>query len=290
VEGTWSAIWREYDVEFTNPYLFRTRTAFQNTASWRKEYRKGYDYERTRGQTSLGRELVKHLNGTAGVRLDRNVVYNLDPNIAATTPDLLDARAMFLGLNWDNANDFFFPTRGARIRSSFERYGGGLGGDLDMHRAEVESYHYHPLWGPFTAAVALRGGWSDTFGKTQDVPVFERFFMGGGNTVRGYKERDVGPRSPIDDNPLGGRKMAGATVETRFPLFWRFRGALFVDGGQVAEEWFHVRPAVWKYSAGAGIRFVTPVGPFRLDGGYKLNRDKGDLETYRIHFSLGESF
>ena len=82
----------------------------------------------------------------------------------------------------------------------------------------------------------------------------------------------------------------GSSMEMRFPLFWKLRGAFFVDGGQVANQWKGVQFGDWKYSAGGGIRVVTPVGPFRLDAGYKLNRDKDDRETYRIHFSVGEAF
>ncbi len=289
IAGTWSAIWREYSAEFVNPYFFSTRTEFRNSALWRQETRKGYVFERTRGETGFGRQLTPRIKGSITARIDRNIVYDLDPNIAATTPALTDSRALALGFNRDTANDFFFPTRGARTQLSLERFGSFLGGQLDLHRVSVQSFHYHPLGGPFIGALALRGGVISPYGRSNEVPIYERFFFGGANSVRGYDERGVGPKS-VDQSPLGGRRQLGSSIETRFPLFWRLRGALFVDGGQVGDRWSQVFPRLWKYSAGGGIRFVTPVGPFRLDAGYKLNRDPGDLETWRIHFSLGESF
>lgn len=289
LSGTWSAIWREYGLEFVNPYFWETRTEFRAQSLWRKEYREGYDFERTRGEAGFGRPLTRYLNATVSARVDRNIVYNLDPNIAATTPERSDARALSVALNRDTSNDFFFPTEGSRVRASVERYGGALGGLLDLHRMTLQGFHYRPVWRRLTAAFALRSGVVTPYGSTPEVPVFERYFTGGGNSVRGYDERDVGPKS-ADGAPLGGRRQLSSTIEARFPLFWRLRGAVFVDGGQVGQDWDDVSPRRWKYSAGGGLRFVTPVGPFRLDFGYKLNRDPDDLDPWRLHFSLGESF
>ncbi|MBV9080648.1 MAG: BamA/TamA family outer membrane protein, partial [Elusimicrobia bacterium] len=113
--------------------------------------------------------------------------------------------------------------------------------------------------------------------------------MGGGTTVRGYRERGIGPKSPEGD-PLGGIRQLGGSAELRYPIISRLRGAIFIDGGQVGDHWDDVRPRHWKWGAGTGIRFLTPVGPFRLDWGHKLNHDPDDRSRYRFHFSLGESF
>ena len=84
--------------------------------------------------------------------------------------------------------------------------------------------------------------------------------------------------------------MLGGNAELRFPIVWRFTGALFIDGGQVADRFSGVETNAWRYGGGAGIRFKTPVGPFRLDYGHKLNPASGDKDHWRLHFSLGESF
>lgn len=289
VSSLLSAIWKEDALNFVNPYFFDTRTEARALLSWRQEYRTGYTFERTRGETSLGRDLTRHVKGNIALRLDRNIVYEVSPDVAATTPQVSDARSVAVAFNRDTSNDFFFPSRGTRSAVSFERFGDGLGGLINMHRVTLDSNAYRSVGREVVLASALRWGYSQPYGATSDIPVFERFFMGGANSVRGYPERGVG-RKDSTDAPLGGRRRFGSSLELRFPLVWKFRGAIFVDGGQVADRWVDVSPARWKYSAGGGVRLLTPVGPLRVDAGYKLNRDPGDTETYRIHFSVGEAF
>src|SRR5262249_46477825 len=161
--------------------------------------------------------------------------------------------------NRDTADDPFFPRRGARTRLLLERDGGFLGGDIDMDKAVLETTLYRTLWGPLTAALTARAGALATFNGRTEAPIFHRFFTGGANTVRGWKERYVGPKAP-GGAPLGGDWLAGASAELRFPLFWRLGGALFIDGGQVASTSDGVAPAFWKLGAGGGVRLRTPVG------------------------------
>jgi len=284
-----SAIWRENRLDFVNPFFFETHTEQRTSLSWRRELRDGYDYERTRGETGLGRDLTRFTKGNVALRLDRNHVANVSPEVAATTPQSSDGRSLALGFNRDTSDDYFFPTKGTRNVVSLERFGDFLGGFINMHRVVVDATHYSPLFRRVVLANALRSGYSQPYGDSQEIPVFERFFLGGANSVRGYGERRVGDRDSTDA-PLGGKRRFSSSVELRFPLFWKFRGAAFVDGGQVANHWSGVSPRFWKFSAGGGIRLVTPVGPFRLDAGYKLNRDPGDTELWRLHFSVGEAF
>ncbi|MBV9079802.1 MAG: BamA/TamA family outer membrane protein, partial [Elusimicrobia bacterium] len=156
LSGTWSAIWRENRLDFTNPYFWDTRTELRTTALWRREDRDGYKFERIRGELNFGRKLSRFVSGSAGLRWDHNIIYDVVPGIAVTTPDFPDARSVVLGVNRETANDFFFPTMGSRTRLSLERFGGFLGGLLDVNRATLESDLYRPVGGPLVGALALR--------------------------------------------------------------------------------------------------------------------------------------
>jgi outer membrane protein assembly complex protein YaeT len=289
LSGTYSALWLEFKAELVNRYLFGTRTEQRTQASWRHEEREGYELEKILGRVSLGRRLTKHIHAAPGYRLQRTLVFNVDPAISATTPEKSLTSGVDLGLNWDNTDDFFFPTRGVRAGLTLERTGGALGGDVHFNKATANAATYQSLWRRVVGVASARAGAARPFQPSREVPVFERLFIGGARTLRGYRERGVGPRSASGD-PLGGEALLGANAEIRFPIYWRFWGAVFADAGQVANHAGGVRPSEWKRSTGCGLRFRTPVGPFRLDYGYKLNPDPGDEDLWRLHFSLGEAF
>lgn len=287
--GTVSRIWREYKLDYINPYFFNTRTEQRVSLSWRSEDREGHDFERILGSLGLGRELMKNIRGSVAYQVKKTITFNVDPEIVSISPERSDGRSLVATLNRNTTNDPFYPTWGSRSRLQLQRSGGALGGNIDFNKVYIDVRTYEHIWGPFTGAMALRGGVIQEFDPSQQVPIFERFFMGGANSVRGYKERDVGPQDSLG-SPLGGEWLFGSSVELRFPLFWKFTWALFVDGGQVGPKPNNVDISKWKFGGGGGIRFKTPVGPIRLDYGYKLNRDVNDIDPWRIHFSLGESF
>lgn len=284
-----SAIWLEHSLDFTNRHFLGTRTQQTLKAVWRREDRQGYDSEETRGRAGFSRLLGWHWIGSTYYRIKRTVAYNVDPEIALTTPGETIAGTVGVGLNRDTSDDYFFPRRGTRAAVTLERTGGFFGGNLHFLKGSWDASAYRPIWGPVIGAVTARFGAIQPTGPTTEIPIYERFFTGGANTVRGYRERGVGPTDSLG-SPLGGRYVAGARAETRAPLFWRLTGALFIDAGQVDDQTRLVRPGLWKAGAGAGIRVRTPVGPLRLDAAYKVNPNPGDRDRWRLHLSVGEAF
>lgn len=285
----WSRIWLETRADLVTRYFFKTRTQLKTSLGWRQETREGYSFERTMASATFGRSLWRQLTGSAGYQVERNVTFNVNPQIAALTPSLSDSRSLVAGLEWEGANDLFFPTDGVRARIRGQRAGGGLGGTIHFNKVSGEVKLYEALGQGWVGAIAFRGGVASPFLPSTEVPIFDRFFTGGANSVRGYRERGVGPKDNLGD-PLGGTWTGGSSVELRFPLFWRFMGAAFVDGGTTALSRREALPSEWKYSTGGGLRLKTPVGPIRLDYGYKLNPAPDDRDLWRLHLSLGEAF
>jgi outer membrane protein insertion porin family len=139
----------------------------------------------------------------------------------------------------------------------------------------------------FVFAVSFGGGAANGLGGTEELPLVERFFLGGGTTVRGYEQDTLGPKGE-DDSPTGGNVFVLTNWEMRLPLGKGFGLVPFVDAGNVWQT-LDDFDAELKYTVGAGLRYKTPVGPVRVDYGYKLNRDSGE-STGEVHFSFGHAF
>ena len=141
-----------------------------------------------------------------------------------------------------------------------------------------------------TLATRLKAGLIQEFGKTKSIPVSDLFFAGGATTVRGYDEQLLGP-SAIDKNgnriALGGKMVFISNVEFRIPVYWLFIGEIFIDAGNVWRELYQFSPLDVKISYGAGIAFITPIGPIRFDYGIKLKPEKSEDDTA---FHLGFYF
>lgn len=284
-----SGIWLEHRVDFVNRYFFGTRTEQAMRVLWRREDRQGYDSEEVRGRLGFSRALGWDWTGSTFYRLKRTVTYNIDREIALTTPDETVVGTVGVGLARDTSDDHFFPRSGTRSGATLERTGGFFGGNVHFLKASWDGAFYRRLWGPFVGAISGRFGAMRPTGSTRAIPIYDRFFTGGANSVRGYRERGVGPTDSLGA-PLGGGFLAGARLETRVPLFWRLTGAAFIDGGQVGDQTRLVRPGLWKSGAGGGLRVRTPVGPLRADVAYKVNPDPGDRDFWRVHLSVGEAF
>ncbi len=288
--GMLSRIWLEYKAEFTNRHFLNSLTELHGSSAWRSETRKGYDLETFKNTVSLGRKLTPQVSASVQYSLQRSLLFHVDPLLSDETPSLSDIHTGGISLNRDTTDDFFYPTRGMRSELTLERAGGIWGGNINLYRGLLKNTAYARLFGGVTGLLSARGAFVQETGSTREVPVFERLFMGGANSVRGYSERGLGPMDSLG-NPLGGKVLLGANAELRFPIYKKLQGAIFLDGGQVAYSLAGAAPKRWEYGAGAGLRYRTPVGPIRVDFGYKLNPDKPVTpELWRLHLSIGEAF
>jgi outer membrane protein insertion porin family len=125
--------------------------------------------------------------------------------------------------------------------------------------------------------------------KVNDVPIFDRYFLGGANTLRGFSFRKVGPKD-VDGEPVGGNTYLNGTAEYTFPIVERVRGAVFFDIGDVWRDAYEMNLGDIKSDAGVGVRLNLPVGPLRLDYGYPIQTDRQTGKTGKIQFSVGYQF
>lgn len=198
----------------------------------------------------------------------------------------------------DTRDYIWDPTFGTRFSVGIEFFGGPLGGDINIYKPTL-SYSYNKKlftigdW-PFVFSIANRFGWVKEFSDTKQVPVYERYFLGGADTVRGYNSN--GQIGPLD----GGMVYYVANLEFKFPLAREkkrtiVQWAFFVD---IGNSWYSfddislkigTPKRYLKAGAGFGIRFTTPAFPIRLDWGYGFNHKAGE-QLSDIYFTIGNLF
>lgn len=190
---------------------------------------------------------------------------------------------------YDSRDNFLDPHKGIYANVSLDWSESSIVGDQDFYKIMGEGRLFHPLSSRLIAALSIRAGYIGIYGRTTKVPIQERFFAGGGNTVRGFKEDSLGP---IDDDtglPLGGRLLWINNLELRYPLYKRIIGVVFFDTGNVwesREDFENISP---REGAGIGIRWLTPIGPVRLDYGMALDK-RPDEGRDRFYLSIGHAF
>jgi outer membrane protein insertion porin family len=201
-------------------------------------------------------------------------------------------------LEWDTRDDLFSPRRGvlvsAQLLSSFDF----LGADASLDRLILAFAGFAPL-GRSVLAASLRTGGINPRDPCEDpcptdnlrVPIATRFYAGGRVTHRAFPTDGLGTPEVFDPEgrPIGGGGQLIANFEWRFPLFSVIGGHAFVDAGNVWPNWRDIDPAALRWGAGLGLRVDTPVGPFRLEYGWKLDREPGESPG-EWFFSFGNPF
>jgi outer membrane protein assembly factor BamA len=138
-------------------------------------------------------------------------------------------------------------------------------------------------------ATSFRAGMVFPYGQDDEVPLQERYFNGGENTVRSFREGLLGPKD-ANGEPLGGEGWSVASIEARQRLQGRLEAALFVDAGTVAsdvEDWIRFEQP--SFGLGGGLRYMLPVGPVRLDGAWNPD-PREDESGGAVHLTVGLSF
>jgi outer membrane protein insertion porin family len=140
----------------------------------------------------------------------------------------------------------------------------GLGGDVNTVTFSASGQKYWNLaWDTILSVNGEIGMVDDT--NDDGVPIFDRQFLGGARTLRGFEFRDVGPRDAASKEVIGGNSMGWLSLEYTVPLFEQVRGAVFYDAGFVNEDSFDFNPSDIYSDAGVGLRLNLPFGPLAFD-------------------------
>jgi len=275
-----------YDLSFTEPWLFDiplwSKFDIWNMA---RQY-DTYDLDSKGGGFTFGYPIWEYVSGYVGYRLSSDNIKDIDSDASSYVirqkGDTTTSR-LTLTLSRDTTDDNIFPSTGSKSSLSMEYVGGFLQGNADFNKYNLSSAKFFSL--PLDTVFSMRGrlGYlQETGGK--EAPVYERFYLGGINSLRGL--RLVGPKDPLTDDEIGGLTMLNFNAEFIFPLIKNagMKGLFFFDTGNAWENGYHISDM--RKTAGAGIRWYSPIGPLRLEWGHVLDR-KGGEPASRWEFSIG---
>lgn len=292
-----SSLDRRFILQYYEPWFLNSITAFRTffLAEHRKELNvdtRETRYRLSRYAVSAGVERKLSAAIKAELFYDFSVVntYDVKPDVVLSREDTgsLVISGLRLGIIYDTRDDPFSPSAGilsglyAKITSPL------FFSESDFIKLSFYGNLYHELLPGLVIAASIRGGVAEGYGGTSELPIVERFFLGGRTTVRGYEQDTLGPKGS-DGNPTGGNIFIMQNLEMRIAMGKGIGLVAFLDGGNV---WPNIKDMAFsdgKFTAGLGCRYDTPVGPLRIDYGHKLRRER-DESRGEIHFSIGHAF
>ncbi len=287
---------------FTEPWLFDYPIsggfdAFLTERNRDNNTGYAYDEKRIGGDLRLGKSFNDNFSVGSTYRLEQIKIGNLEDNSSA---DLAaeEGTNVVSSVGFSTTNDYrdspIVPTSGLVVNNSFDVAGGPLGGDKDFYRLQTGGSYYVPLkFNELTTVLELSGrtGMVKAYGDSDRVPIFERYFLGGAQSVRGYNERKVGPLDPVTQEPIGGETMLVGNVEYTVPIIDILKAAVFYDIGNVWSKVEDYGDGGLKAGTGLGLRVKTPIGPINLDYGIPLNSEPGEQKkSGKFYFSVSRGF
>jgi outer membrane protein assembly complex protein YaeT len=288
----YSSLERTFQAAVTQPHFLARGQSLRVASRLGVERTPAYDAERLTGEARVARAFGEHWSGSLGWAWSWSAV----GDASQRADHLLDdpERRVFLqgpraSVRRSTVSDPLDARDGSRVELTATPWLPGLGSDVGFVALEANAAAFEPL-GPTVVAGRLRLGTLQPFGgsRAEEIPLPERFYAGGGSSVRGFSFWRLGPRR-ADGQPIGGASVIEASAELRFPIRGALGGVTFVDAGQVDLDPWGWKPGDLTFSVGAGLRYSTPLGPIRLDVAHPLNAPE-DAGTTWFHFSIGQAF
>lgn len=286
------------DLSFVNPRIYDTDFGFSNNAY--AIWEEWDDFEKkTIGNTiRLFHPIGEYTSASVGYRLDRYTLFNI-PESASRAYKEYEGKnlssVLSTSVTYDSTDSRERPTSGVMARLSAEYGGGGIGGNDNFFKPIGEMQSFHTLFRNPNHIFHWRGRIGGVFENSdKPVPVFDRFFIGGIDSIRGYDTEDLAPRDPEYDDEIGGDRMGFLNLEYIWTIHPEMGIALvpFFDIGYNIDSKQQSDPfSDLKKSVGLELRWRSPMGDLRFAYGYPLDKNvKGENPGGRFEFSMGQFF
>jgi outer membrane protein assembly complex protein YaeT len=311
-EGRWSSLDRGIRLDYTEPYLFSPHFSMRFEGQAWQAREPVYEQD-----TLGGRLIVRHQanqqnywtvslinefqeSSIAPEALEDFTVRNnlislgLDPRTGEARGTV---GALAFDINRNTTNNLLDARRGHVLSAHLEQAGRLMWGSYNYWAAQGEARHYLAIGNRMVVANRLNlGSIAPQGGEDENVPFHKRLFLGGATSIRGWGRYEVSPLSGFGF-PIGGLSMLEGSAEARVPLRGKFGAVLFFDYGNVWPDEWKFDLSDLRYAVGPGLRYLTPIGPARIDLGYQINPIEGLLvngeeqkRRWRVHFSIGQAF
>lgn len=285
---------QDAQVSFVEPWFLNRQLALGLDAYYREaQYLSDvYDLETLGGAVSLRTAIGEFSSLKFEYRAENIQMTGLDKDATAefvrsAAEDGLQSQ-LKTTYSYDRRDSATLTRKGFRFDASAFVMGSFLGGEQDNYGLSAELWQYFNLPGDGIFLINAEAATIDTWGDSDFIPVYNRLYLGGANTLRGFKYRDVGPKD-IKGEPVGGSSLYRFTFEYTFPIISRVRGAVFYDGGAVSSDSFDFG-GDFNSDAGVGLRLDLPIGPIRVDVGFPLQTDDFNDGGARFNFNVGWQF
>ena len=298
-----------YRVSFTEPWLLGTRTPLVLSAEYEpgvKDPEQNFRIESWSLSASTIRKFGEAIRIDLGLEYESVRIYGVpadEVELLKESEGISVRRKMYVMFRRDSRDNIFVPRRGSLTNLEVDYYGGFLGGDDNFSRLEASWSSYQVVWPGWVSATRFKSGWVQPFSPSKEVPLNDRFYLGGANTIRGFEVNTLGPTLP-DGTLEKANFIAVFNQEFRWqtiqifqfiPLLkgllgaWPLWQSVFFDMGngfRKVEEMSFDRLA---YSYGTGLQIVSPAGPIRLDYARRIPTEDIDFDT-RWHFTILYAF
>ncbi|OGQ94377.1 MAG: outer membrane protein assembly factor BamA [Deltaproteobacteria bacterium RIFOXYD12_FULL_57_12] len=280
-----------YNLSFTEPHYKDSQLLVGfDLYNWQKEY-DDYTKDSYGGALRFSYPVWERWKVGFGYGFDNADLTDVKTTASQIIKDSVDIHItsyVTTGLTRDTLDKFLDPSKGSYNSVSVKYAGGPLGGDSAFTKVEGNSSWFFPMPKDTTFHFKLAAG-AVTENSGGKLPVFEKFYLGGINTIRGFTSAHISPTDPRTHERIGGMRMWYSNTEWLFPLVKDagLKGLLFFDAGNVLDD-------TWKFdtvkkSVGTGFRWLSPMGPLRLEWGYVLDPTE-DEDQSNWDFSIGGSF
>jgi len=253
-----------------------------------------YTVERQGISATFSREFWEYWRWAVGFSAQRIKYSDIDPTASSFIQQQAgrrESRKLIFSLTRDTRDFFLFPTEGSYANLSYSVAVPVLGGTEKFHKVVLTGSKFFKdtyFDTGFVLSTKATVGFVEPYGG-EEVPLDERFFVGGDFTIRGY---DYGMAGPVDTNgdPIGATKELILNFELSYKLHEMLYPSVFFDAGLGADRWEDMDPKNWRGGYGIGLRFITPMAPIRIDWAWKTKKVYGDTSPSRIHFVIGGFF
>ncbi len=287
LEGLVSFRGEEIEAILRYPYLFDRDISLELRGFYRRFEEISFEREETIASISIRFPVDRRLSLNGGFELRDEDISDVDPAQIVAINESSRAHLIFVGARHDARDSAIDTTRGLLAVGRFEYSGAGLGSDLDFWRVTARGSQTWSFGDSWRLVLASQLGLIERIDEGE-IPLGERFFLGGSRTVRSFRQDRMPPRDEFG-NEIGGETFFVSSVEVRHPLWGSWSGALFLDGGSLTTELEDFAGKNWRFAAGVGLIWNSPVGPLRVDSAVTLNPEPGD-DHWAVHVLLGQPF
>ncbi len=288
----WRPLSHRFQIRYTEPWFINLRMPLTLTARFEPGVRSQllpYRVQRWSVSLSTRKEWSEGLYAVISGEYENVNIYGIEGEEKEAIQDTIRVRRKFtVLLVRDTRIDKFVPGSGSFTTYLMQYVGGLLGGNDSFIKLEYSWARYQTAIGRAVYATRIKTGWVKEYGDAHSVPADDRFYLGGANSIRGFRENTIGPRD-ADDINVGANAYAVFNQEIRFPIYWRFWGSVFTDMGNGWESFSEVNFDSILFSYGTGIQFLSPAGPIRLDYAHRMENGIYK-EDSRFHITILYAF